>query len=108
MWNSGNQGRKGFSFLPGFMISTFPCLVRGGASLHNSMTPHRRFRVFTIAAALAFLPARGADRGWVTLGQPLDNWVVRGGTAQYRIEDNVIIGRTVDSVDQGTQTFLCT
>jgi hypothetical protein len=71
-------------------------------------TPHL-IRVFVVASVFALSPAHGADRsGWVALGAPLDNWVVRGGTAQYRIEDGVIIGRTVDSTDQGTQTFLCT
>jgi hypothetical protein len=38
-------------------------------------------------------------------GKSLDNWVVKGGTATYRIEDGVIVGRTVEG---SKNTFLST
>jgi hypothetical protein len=38
-------------------------------------------------------------------GRTLDGWTVKGGTATYRVEDGVIVGRTVEG---SKNTFLCT
>ncbi len=52
-------------------------------------------------------PADDKDGGWVNLfnGRDLDGWVVRGGKAKYRAEDNQIIGTTVPNEPN---SFLCT
>ena len=50
--------------------------------------------------------AAAPDDGWIELfdGETLDGWTVRGGSATYRVEDRVIVGRTT----QGSpNTFLC-
>src|SRR5438034_4518302 len=66
--------------------------------------------LYSVALTLISVLAAFAASGWTSLsdGKTLDNWVVRGGTGQYRIENDEIVGRTVDSHDPGTQTFLCT
>ncbi len=48
-----------------------------------------------------------ADRKFVPLfdGKTLDGWVVRAGKAAYKVEDNVIVGATVEG---SPNTFLCT
>lgn len=38
-------------------------------------------------------------------GRTLDGWEVRGGAAEYRVEDGMIVGRTVEG---SPNTFLCT
>jgi hypothetical protein len=45
-------------------------------------------------------------RGLVALfdGQSIDGWIPRGGAASYRVEDEMIIGRTVEG---SPNTFLC-
>jgi hypothetical protein len=55
-------------------------------------------------------PSGDEQPGWTALfdGKSLDTWIVHGGKAEYRIEGDMIVGRTVDSEDRGTQTFLCT
>lgn len=64
-----------------------------------------------VAVAVAFLglaamPARAAS-DWVALfdGKALDNWIVKGGTAKYRVENGMIIGTTVE---KSPNTFLST
>jgi hypothetical protein len=53
-----------------------------------TMEPLMRFRLLTIATVALALgsPSRAAS-DWVPLGdgKTLDDWVVRGGTAKYRI-----------------------
>lgn len=55
------------------------------------------------------VPAWGAQSksGWVSLfdGRSIDNWVVKGGTAKYHVENGVIVGTTVE---KSKNTFLCT
>lgn len=47
------------------------------------------------------------DKDWVELfnGKDLENWVIKGGKAKYRIEDGAIVG---SSVPNTANTFLCT
>jgi hypothetical protein len=66
---------------------------------------------FVLAATLAALAhfgqaARGDDEGWTPLfdGKTLDGWAVRGGKAEYRVEDGAIVGTTVEG---SPNTFLC-
>ena len=52
-------------------------------------------------------PAGKPDaQGWIALfdGKTLDGWTVRGGKAEYRVEDGAIVGKTVDG---SPNTFLC-
>ena len=66
---------------------------------------------FTAVAALAIglsaQPATAAGQNWITLfdGKTLDGWSVKGGTAAYRVEDGMIIGKTVEG---SANTFFCT
>ncbi len=67
------------------------------------------FRVAMLAvAALAWpLAAQEPGKGWVPLfnGKNLDGWEQRNGTATYRVENGMIIGKT----NQGSpNSFLCT
>jgi hypothetical protein len=57
-----------------------------------------------IAAACSSLKS---SSGYASLfdGKSLDNWVVKGGTATYRVENSVIIGKTVEG---SKNTFLST
>jgi hypothetical protein len=57
-----------------------------------------------IAAACSSLKS---SSGYVSLfdGKSLDNWVVKGGTATYRVENGVIIGKTTEG---SKNTFLST
>jgi hypothetical protein len=52
------------------------------------------------------MPDIGAD-GWVDLfnGKNLDGWTQRNGTATYRVEDGVIVGKTAEG---SPNSFLCT
>ncbi|TWU32554.1 3-keto-disaccharide hydrolase [Novipirellula artificiosorum] len=54
----------------------------------------------------ATLVCNAADDGWKPLfdGKSIDDWTVRGGTAQYRVEDSAIVGTTVEG---SANTFLC-
>lgn len=60
-----------------------------------------------IALLLGSLNARAASE-WAPLfdGKTLDNWVVKGGTATYRVENGVIVGTT--STNPSMNTFLST
>jgi hypothetical protein len=45
------------------------------------------------------------ERGWVPLfGKTLEDWVQRGGKAEYRLEDGVVIGRSIPNTPN---SFLC-
>ncbi len=72
-------------------------------------------RCYVAAASLALLgascltaPAADVEEGFVPLlnGRDLTGWVVRGGSAQFRVEDGCIIGTCVP--DTPGNTFLCT
>jgi hypothetical protein len=65
-------------------------------------------KCFFIAATFLLLPllAWAADENWVTLfdGKTLDGWEIKGGKAEYKVEDGCIVGTTI----KGTpNTFLC-
>jgi hypothetical protein len=49
----------------------------------------------------------GTEEGWVALfdGRTLDGWVQRNGTAEYRVEDGAIVGRTSEG---SSNSFLTT
>jgi len=49
----------------------------------------------------------GQEAPWQSLfdGRSLDGWQVRGGVAEYRVEEGCIVGRTVEG---SANTFLCT
>ena len=51
--------------------------------------------------------ARADDDGWISLfdGQTLQGWVQKNGTAEYRVEDGTIVGRTTEG---SPNSFLCT
>jgi len=72
----------------------------------NPFTLARSAFVVT-AAAVALTTAAQPKSGWVSLfdGQSIDNWVVKGGSAKYHVEDGVIVGTTVE---KSKNTFLCT
>jgi hypothetical protein len=78
--------------------------------------PMRKLALVVVLTALTVsvrLPLAAAaelkadERGWVPLfgGKTLDGWVQRGGKAEYRIEDGVVIGRSVPNTPN---SFLCT
>jgi hypothetical protein len=48
-----------------------------------------------------------ADDGWISLfdGKTLEGWIQKNGTATYRVEDNMIIGKTTP---KSPNSFLCT
>jgi hypothetical protein len=66
-------------------------------------------RSFTIAAcALAFTAhSPAADEGFTKLfdGKTLDGWEQHSGTAEYRVEDGAVVGKTVPNTGN---SFLCT
>ena len=59
----------------------------------------------TIVLVLCGAHADGAQ--WQSLfdGKTLDGWYARGGVAEYRVEDAVIVGTTVRG---SPNSFLCT
>jgi hypothetical protein len=66
------------------------------------------YRRFLILCGFMFLPlwASAAENSWISLfdGTSLSGWEVKGGKAEYKIEDGCIVGTTV----KGTpNTFLC-
>ncbi len=73
------------------------------------MRPHLSLIVFAslttlttmLGAAFAF-----DDKGWEPLfdGRTLEGWTVRGGVAEYKVEDGTIVGTTVKG---SPNTFLC-
>jgi hypothetical protein len=52
-------------------------------------------------------PEAATDAGWVSLfnGENLDGWVQINGTADYKVEDGVIVGTTAEG---SPNSFLCT
>jgi hypothetical protein len=98
-------------------IATFQLLMSANGSFSDIIIiPMRKFALILVLNALtvfAFLPLADAadlktDEGrWVPLfdGKTLDGWVQRGGKAEYRIEDGVVIGRSVPNTPN---SFLCT
>jgi hypothetical protein len=69
----------------------------------------RRCPFLVLALAVAVPSVRtgyGDDGGWTPLfdGKSLDGWAVRGGRAEYRVEDGAIVGTTVEG---SPNTFLC-
>jgi hypothetical protein len=62
--------------------------------------------VVSLGLIAAVAPA-AADEPWVNLfdGKSLDGWAVKSGSAQYTVEDGVIVG---SSVEGSPNTFLCT
>ncbi len=72
------------------------------------MTKNTHFST-VLALALTLIPAGNGladSSGWVSLfdGKTLDGWKVNGGTASYRVEDEAIVGTTVEG---SPNTFLC-
>ncbi|MGC3970065.1 MAG: DUF1080 domain-containing protein [Pirellulales bacterium] len=63
-------------------------------------------RVSQIVLLLIAFASQAAAGDWVSLfdGKSLDGWTKRGGTAEYRIEDGAIVGKTVEG---SPNTFLC-
>jgi len=63
------------------------------------------FLFFASSFCLLGISAQAND-GWVELfdGKTLDGWKVESGTATYRVEEGMIIGRTVEG---SRNTFLC-
>jgi hypothetical protein len=57
---------------------------------------------------IAVTPATAAEKPWVSLfdGRSIDNWVVKGGNATFKVENGVIVGTTGPA--GGINTFLCT
>ncbi len=61
-----------------------------------------------LLAALTFtLHSQAADDGFVKLfdGKTLDGWEQHSGTAEYRVEDGAVVGKTVANTGN---SFLCT
>jgi hypothetical protein len=74
------------------------------------MNTHSRLAFTATLAAVALLNiAAQAPKasGWTPLfnGKNLNNWVVKGGSAKYHIENDMIVGTTVE---KSRNTFLCT
>ena len=70
--------------------------------------PHFRAVIFLAASVLFTASASAQPKSdWVSLfnGKSIDNWIVRGGTAKYHVEDGTIVGTTVE---KSKNTFLCT
>jgi Domain of Unknown Function (DUF1080) len=60
----------------------------------------------TIVAGLYGAASAVDEKGWESLfdGKSLDGWTVRGGFAEYKVEDGCIVGNTVKG---SRNTFLC-
>lgn len=60
-----------------------------------------------IALASATLAAKTTETSWTPLfnGRDLANWTVKGGTATYRVDNDMIVGTTKEG---SKNTFLCT
>jgi hypothetical protein len=74
------------------------------------MTHRKRlFALALLAVAALALPmgAQESEKGWVPLfnGKNLDGWEQRNGTATYRAENGMIIGKTSEG---SPNSFLCT
>lgn len=99
--------------IPGAMHWSFP---RASAMARKSPYPMislSRFQSQSAAGALACILACASlahaaeGSGWTGLfdGKTLNGWVAKGGTANYRVEQGMIIGRTVEG---SKNTFLST
>ena len=64
-----------------------------------------RFALLLTLAPLAFAADKSPALKPLFDGKTLAGWTVKGGTATYRVEDGVIVGRTVEG---SKNTFLCT
>src|SRR5689334_21835311 len=55
---------------------------------------------------LLFASVASADDAWISLfdGKSLDGWEKKGGNAEYKAEDGMIVGTTVA---RSPNTFLC-
>lgn len=64
-------------------------------------------RLLTLASVLIATASLQAEEGFVSLfdGKTLDGWEQHSGTAEYRVKDGTIVGKTVP--DTGN-SFLCT
>jgi hypothetical protein len=64
-------------------------------------------RLLSIAALVAFTASLHAEDTFVPLfdGKTLNGWEQHSGTAEYRVQDGVIIGKTVPNTGN---SFLCT
>ena len=60
-----------------------------------------------VAQSISFVAKADSTSPWVPLfdGKTLEGWEQKGGKAEYRIEDNMIIGKTVPNTPN---SFLCT
>ena len=60
---------------------------------------------FALLATTAFGQSKDSS-GWISLfdGKTLDGWEMKGGTADYKVEDGAIVGTTVE---RSPNTFLC-
>ena len=74
------------------------------------MSPFRLCLLLACTPAAPLLPAANAPAasGWTSLfdGRSIESWVVKGGTATFRVEGGVIVGTTGPA--GGINTFLCT
>jgi hypothetical protein len=63
--------------------------------------------IASLGLLISIVDARQVDDGWVRLfdGTSLDGWTQRNGTAEYRVEDGAIVGRTTEG---SPNSFLCT
>ena len=67
-----------------------------------------RLAIAITASALFAAPALAQPKSdWVSLfnGKSIDNWVVKGGSAKFHVEDGTIVGTTVE---KSKNTFLST
>ncbi|MFZ5832750.1 MAG: 3-keto-disaccharide hydrolase [Planctomycetota bacterium] len=65
-----------------------------------------RFVLFAVVCCMTAAASAADEKNWVSLfdGKSLDGWTVRGGFAEYKVEDGAIVGTTVDG---SPNTFLC-
>ena len=63
--------------------------------------------VFGITTTATIFSAQGAAGGWMDLfdGKTLKGWVQKNGTATYRVENGMIVGKTAEG---SPNSFLCT
>lgn len=76
--------------------------------MHKVTFLHTGVLLLTLASVgVSEEKAAQSDAGFVDLfdGETLDGWVVKGGTATYRVEDGAIVGQTVEG---SKNTFLST
>src|SRR5262245_5230223 len=63
--------------------------------------------ILSIVTCISSAAVHAQSDGWVTLfnGKDLEGWEQHSGSAEYRVEDGAVVGKTV--VDTGN-SFLCT